>query len=145
MVGDLPYMKQSPPFRSGRRTYAFREKKNAVQFEYIKVRYSACPSRDSARYGMVKFRERQRRHFRRCPCAGIPAIVHAADLLYRREFAERNTLRFPWMHSSSVSYLMRGLFKSRFSLYLRYCRKERLGCPPGFHFRLNFISCFHLS
>mgnify|MGYP006900167083 CR=1 FL=1 len=78
------------------------------------------------------------------PCAGIPAIVHAADLLYRREFAERNTLRFPWMHSSSVSYLMRGLFKSRFSLYLWYGRKERLGCPPGFHFRLNFISCFHL-
>ena len=48
----------------------------------------------------------------------IPTIVHAADLLYRREFAERNTLRFPWMHSSSVSYLIRGLFKSRFSLYL---------------------------
>ena len=95
--------------------------------------------------GMVKFRERQRHHFRRCPCAGIPAIVHAADLLYRREFAERNTLRFPWMHSSSVSYPMRGLFKSRFSLYLWYGRKERLGCPPGFHFRLNFIFCFHLS
>ena len=51
----------------------------------------------------------------------------------------------PWIRSSSVSYLMRGLFKSRFSLYLWYGREERLGCPSGFHFRLNFISCFHLS
>ena len=35
---------------------------------------------------------------------------------------------------------MRGVFKSRFFLYLWYGRKERRRCPPGFHFRLNFIS-----
>jgi len=40
---------------------------------------------------------------------------------------------------------MHGLFKSRFFLYLWYGWGEHRGWPPGFHFRLNFISCFHLS